>query len=287
MKTFALEDLPPPIVDALARYEVERSMREDGFLSPALELMVPAHVKEHQDWFTLATDVNRLSMAIFLDANGDAHPLDGKGIATRLLARSTDTFAAAVILAQRGLTVQSQSMSRTIFECAFWLGYIANKPKEAAEAFMADELFSRSQRGDLVAKHVEKEEADRIKKKAAADKAKSKEGIGAPQPKTVAERGGMEDAYIFYKALCGFAGHASLTSLDHYVDQTDKESFRLTIGPDIDGIPTTMLHAVMSQTFALRAFSFALERFDTDKESIEAIDDRLMTMMQGMGLSED
>lgn len=104
MKTFALEDLPPEIAEAIAAREVEKAMHEDGFMTPVLEAMVPQHIKEHQDWFNVAQDLNKLAMSIWLDTKMKGHPLGPNAIAGRLMARATDTFAGTVILAQRGLT---------------------------------------------------------------------------------------------------------------------------------------------------------------------------------------
>lgn len=181
MKTFALEDLPPEIVAALAERISEEAMREDGFLSPILDKLIPDHIKTNQEWFDIARDLNRLSLKVWLDTKLEGHPLGPNAIAGRLMARSTDTFASAVILAERGLTIESQSLSRNIYESAFWIGYIVANAEEAAQAFMADELFSRSQRGELVASFLEGEEAEKVREQAAADKAKSKEGVVAPQ----------------------------------------------------------------------------------------------------------
>lgn len=282
MKTFALEGLPPEIVAALAERISEQAMREDGFLSPVLDKLIPDHIKTHQEWFDVARDLNRLSLKVWLDTKMEGHPLGPNGLAGRLMARATDTFASAVILAERGLTIESQSLARNIYESAFWIGYIAATPDEAAQAFMADELFARSQRGDLVAAMLEGEEAEKVREQAAADKAKSKEGVAAPQPKELAKRAGLEDQYPFYKALCGFAGHASITSLHHYVDQTDVESYGLTIGPDVDGIPRALLFATMAQGLTLRAFGAANNRLDQDLPEIEAIDERVGKMLEAM-----
>ncbi len=282
MKTFALEDLPPDIVAALADRISEQAMREEGFLSPILDKLIPDHIKTHQDWFTAAREFNRLGLAIWLDAKMEGHPLGPNAIAGRLMARATDAYASAIILAERGLTVESQNLSRSLFECGFWLGYIGAAPEEAAQAFQNDELLSRSQRKELAAAMATGEEADALRKEAEADKAKSKEGVEPPSPKALAKRAGLEDQYPFYKALCGNAGHASVTSLHHYVDQTSTEGYGLTIGPDVDGIPYALMFAAMAYSLALRAFTAALETFDQYEAQIDAIDQKVVGLMEAL-----
>jgi hypothetical protein len=66
-------------------------------------------------------------------------------VATRLLLRTLSGFQAVVILAERGMGVDAQTLVRGLYENGLWLGFLRLRPAEAVEALLIDEL--RSQRG--------------------------------------------------------------------------------------------------------------------------------------------
>lgn len=266
MKPFDLADLPPDVIESLTEHVLELSIRSDGFLSPLLAVGAPSHAEPHRDWFMVAQDLNRLSLTIWLNTEGRGEWLGPDALVARLIARSNDTFAGAVILAERGLTIESQNLSRVIYECAFWLGYFIKDKTAAAETLLDDDQFSRVKLG-----------FDPIQ-------GRTGKGKRAPMPQPLSQLADMGDDYTFYSALCGIAGHASVSSLGHYGAHIEPTSFGLSFGPDIDGMPRALWFAIRAQMTALRQFSKAAGRdVAEDEKAISEIEQRWFALSQTMG----
>lgn len=265
MKPFDLEDLPPDIIESIRDRLLEQSMRADGFLSPLLAVDAASQTEPHREWFAVAQDLNRLSLMLWQDTEGRGIWLGPDALVARLIARSNDTFAGAVILAERGLTVESQNLSRVIYECAFWIGYFIKDRETAAEALMEDDQFSRVRLG--------------------FEPLNGRQGKGkrAPQPQRLSELAEMGDDYQFYSALCGIAGHASVSSLGHYGAGHEDGSFGLSFGPDTDGMPRALWFAIRAQMVALRQFSIAARKSaEADEVAISNIEQRWFALSQSM-----
>ncbi|QCQ98508.1 DUF5677 domain-containing protein [Brevundimonas sp. SGAir0440] len=265
MKPFDLEDLPPDIIESVRDRLLDQSMRVDGFLSPMLALDAANQTEPHREWFAVAQDLNRLSLLLWQDTEGRGIWLGPDALVVRLIARSNDTFAGAIILAERGLTIESQNLSRVIYECAFWIGYFIKNREAAAEALLEDDQFSRVKLG--------------------LEPLGERKGKGkrAPQPQTLSERAEMGDDYQFYSALCGIAGHASVSSLGHYGAGHEDGSFGLSFGPDIDGMPRALWFAIRAQIVALRKFSIAARNgAEAYEVAISNIEQRWFALSQSM-----
>ena len=265
MKPFDLADLPPDVIQSLTDHVLDQSIRTDGFLSPLLAVGAPSHAEPHRAWFKVAQDLNRLSLAIWLNTEGRGDWLGPDALVARLIARSNDTFAGAVLLAERGLTIESQNLSRVVYECAFWIGYFIKDKTAAAEALLEDDQFSRVKLG------FEPVQGGTGK------------GKRAPMPQALSKLADMEDDYTFYSALCGIAGHASVSSLGHYGSQIAVASFGLSFGPDIDGMPRALWFAIRAQMATLRQFSAAAGRdVEKDEQAISEIEQRWFALSQTM-----
>lgn len=56
------------------------------------------------------------------------------------MARANHTFGGAIIHAERGLTIEANSLSRPLHETGFWLGYLTQTPTDAARDFITEKM---------------------------------------------------------------------------------------------------------------------------------------------------
>lgn len=97
--------MSPPTED-----EVSTEMSRDGFLSPLLDTYKSSIIDAHAEWFDFARRLNQTVVKMWL-----GHPITTEGqlpndpepLAVRLMARSMDGFQAAVIVLERGMTVEA------------------------------------------------------------------------------------------------------------------------------------------------------------------------------------
>jgi hypothetical protein len=112
----------------------DRQMSEgQGFLSPEIAPWIGRHRTENRAWFSLAMDLNSLAHQelLLLEA-----PLeDNKALLAALLfARSLSSFQAAILLAERGMTQDARTITRSCFESVFCFGALRNDPSCPASA---------------------------------------------------------------------------------------------------------------------------------------------------------
>jgi tetratricopeptide (TPR) repeat protein len=202
-----------------------RSIRRDGFLSEAIDFMLPTLRDMHADWFDFAERVNRIGQRIMNSAEtvcvgGTTH--DPLCVGTRLLIRSLSGFQAVVILAERGMAIEAHTLIRGLYENALWLGFLMRSPTEAVDALLVEEMRSRRGRDKALLAQLDRVEApdpvmrarlvDRVEE---ADQAlKGKRGLGIEE---LAAKGDCEDFYMFYKMLSSGSAHPSFHSLSKHL----------------------------------------------------------------------
>ncbi|HXJ92035.1 MAG TPA: DUF5677 domain-containing protein, partial [Terriglobia bacterium] len=74
---------------------------------------------------------------------GKLRSLDPVNISTRLFIRTMSNFQGSVLLAERGMVVEAQTLVRSCYENSFWIGAFFCSPTEALEAFQLDETKSQ------------------------------------------------------------------------------------------------------------------------------------------------
>jgi hypothetical protein len=246
--------LPPDVAQEIANKLVDDGFRAEGFLSPMSTVLIQHLVPANQDWFDLCDRLNRLSQAIWLEAFPDGQRNDANPLSIRLLAKSGHAFQGAVLLAQRGMTAEAQTLARTSLEITFWLGYIVQDAEAASLAFTADECQNGAARSRSLAGLMDAEQAAPFIAAAEHYEAEGAKLPKPPGPKTLAHRAKMTSLYPYYRALCGLAAHPSVASLDRFLE-TDAEGFlRIKIGPDDDGIAWTLMTAINCHLWGLEAF---------------------------------
>src|SRR4051794_5955689 len=103
--------------------EIEVDFRRFGFLCPSVE-----HFKIHfrttmNGWFELADALNELAQSSYSAHLGKLPgrmTTDPVALGLQMMPRCLGGFQAAVILCERGMGIEAQSLIRAIFETAFW-----------------------------------------------------------------------------------------------------------------------------------------------------------------------
>lgn len=239
-----------------------QSIRAEGFLSPAITAFAPSLRAMHAAWFGLAEDINRHGQGLM---NGLESVCQSRSthdpvcLTTRLLMRSLSAFQGAVLLAERGMAVDAETLARGVLENAFWLGYLARTPKEAVAALVAEEQFSQRARDRVLLKDLEQDQADRpalaasLRARIAKADAALKGAKSLSLPDLAARGGGPAD-YFAYKMLSSGAAHASLHSLSKHLASDGEGTWSGHVtGPDADGARRALVLATHALLSGLRA----------------------------------
>lgn len=274
--------LPPDVAQKIANKVVTEGFRKEGFLSPMSTVLIKHLVPENQGWFDLCDELNRFSQSMWLGAMPDGQRHDPNPVSIRLMAKSNQSFQGAVLLAQRGMTPEADTLSRTCLEIAFWLGFLAKEPDVAAALFVADEYKTGAERARLLAELMEEEHAAPFIKIAADYDLRYKNG---PKKLTgireLAKRGGMSGQYAYYRALSGMSAHPSVSSLDKFVEVDPEGFLQHRVGPDDNGIGFSLMTALNVHLWGVEMFNVihATEGADESLNAIRAKRDRMLTDM--------
>lgn len=277
--------LPPDVVQDIANKAVNRGFLEDGFLSPMSTVLINHLVPNNAEWFALSNRLNRLAQMIVNNAIIDGKRDDPKPISVRLMLKSNQSLQGAVLLAQRGMTAEAETLARTCLEITFWLGYLAEKPEEAAALFMADEYKSSSERAKMLAELMDRETAAPFLKIAADADAAYGKGPKKIQIKDVAQRANLASQYPYYRTLCAVSAHPSISSLDKFVQVNEDGLLGFRVGPDDDGIPFALMNTINAHLWGLGFFALinGMEEVEEDLNGIRVERDRLLTAMAWAG----
>lgn len=237
--------------------ETKAALKLDGMLATVVEEFRPYFRAEFPEWFEFVERLNRLGMRVMNDnmAKIDGHEIrDPISLSIRLMTRAAHAYGTAVMLAERGLTIEADTISRTIYETGFWLGYLAKAPKDAAEDFMTEEMQGQLGRDkasrDAMADdpHIVAHLDDQIAK--VAEHKKGRRAV--PRIADIAANGGFPDHYAYYKVLCGVSAHPTLSSTHGYLSEQDEEGFYgLAFGPDSTGIGKSLGFASHAYTMCI------------------------------------
>lgn len=205
------------------------SIAKDGFLSDDVARWIERYRSEHATAFGLAKALNRTGQKLMLSTQPtmEGDTLDARGLTILLFVRVLSNFQGVVLLAERGMVVEARTLARTCLESTFALvaGVKAQDtfiPKMVSHALdartkAANWLLDRANRADFLKADSEEKLREYLAKVEADG-----ETLAAFAIIDMARRSGLEDLYIFYRALSGDAAHPTLDALNRYID--DRES---------------------------------------------------------------
>ncbi|MFZ1963588.1 MAG: DUF5677 domain-containing protein [Roseiarcus sp.] len=252
--------------------EIKSSIRDAGFLSPGIADLVPMYRRQSPAWFDLIEGLNTLGqrqMHRGIEKAAKLSSLDPINIATRLFMRTMSNFQGSVLLAERGMVVEAQTLTRNCYENSFWIGAFLSSPTEALEAFQLDETKSQDSRADaflrIVDEHGDEAAQKETREQFASRREKSKKAaLGLEK---LAKLAGLHPSFAFYKEASASSAHPSLYSIDRYFDKVPSGWQGFVGGPDTPENVTLALsltcHALIG---ALAAFGQLIGQSDDDQK---------------------
>ncbi len=262
-----------------------QSLRRDGFLSEAIDFMLPTLREMHAPWFDFAERTNQLGQRIMNSAETacvgrTTH--DPVSLVTRLLIRSLSTFQGAVILTERGMAIEALTLVRGLYENALWLGFLMRSPVEAVDALILDELRGRRGRDKaLLAQFARSGWPDHVLKArlearvVVADQALK----GKPRLRVedIAEKGDFGDFYTYFKQLSGGSAHPSFYSLSKHLRMNQDGSWSGHVtGPDSEGMAQALTLGTHALLVNLAAFNGVWPGGDGAGEVTDRLEEHLV-----------
>jgi len=248
------------------------TLENSGFLSPQISSWIARHRAANPGWFSLAENLNCVAMRAVQALT--VPPDDNKSfLAALLFMRGLSSFQSALVLAERGMTQDARTITRSCFESVFWLGALRNDAN-LANTLVHDDLGRRAKiarpllelPGDsgLNAEHIEKLERflDEVQNS----------GIEAKQLNIAeaARIAGLTEIYdTYYRGLSNDAAHPSITALNRYAEADQNNNIiGLRWGPDVPDVGLTLSDLCTAFIYLLvwtREF-FAIDNLQEDLE---------------------
>jgi hypothetical protein len=257
----------------MAEDEVEQSLKALGFLSPYVTEFVSTHRKAQPALFGVVDDLNAIGQRQLLrgaDEGIKVSSMSALNIAVRLFIRTMSNFQGSVILIERGMAVEAQTLIRNCYENGFWIGALLSNPTEALEAFKLDEAKSQDSRAGAFVRIVEKHGDDELKaatqQQLSGRRAKVKETPLSVEK--VAQLAGLYPNFAFYKKMSADAAHASLNSIDQYLNVDAEGNWQdgFVLGPVSEKqIGETLILACHALISALAAFGQLIGPSENDQ----------------------
>lgn len=207
---------------------LEQEMRESGFLAPGIRLVTDEIRLAMSKELDLLRDLNRL--AIDMAMKGAAlsiglSTMEPKVLGTLAMMRSLENYQAAVLLIERGMTVEPRILARCIYENAFCIGAAHKQPEEFALALKSDSNASKLAQAKLLMKQQDSMDAESVSKvKEHLDAAG--QGHKTLNISKIAEHAGYESFYLYYRVLSAEVMHLSADSLLRHIDIAEGNTWK-------------------------------------------------------------
>jgi len=238
----SLKSTPP------ARLENVMTIEEQGFLSPDISVWTGKHRAENSQWFELAENLNRIACGLLPHLS--VPPDDNsKFLAALLFMRGLSNYQGAILLAERGMSAEARTLTRSCFETVFCLGALCKDPG-FADRFVQDDADRRKKiaRALLNAPNessgLTQDEKQKLVKLLSDQEASAIESA----PLVIAQaavRADMAGEYdVFYRGLSNDAAHPSVNALNRHVQADENGEVKgLQWGPDVNDVSDTLLVA--------------------------------------------
>jgi hypothetical protein len=230
-------------------------MNRTGYLGGSIQRWIEKHTHENKEWFGLVEDISGLGeqhLSILTTRHDDKRSI----IACLLFLRGLSLIQGAILLSERGLTIEARILVRALFETAFYLGAVKNDP-EFLDALIKNDASQRHKLAREVLKLSERVELDQGAQERLSGFIQriSESDMASLAIYEAAKKAELVDVYnIYYRSLSNDAAHPSITSLNHYVDSTATGRMdALRWGPDVSNIADT-LHQLFVGGFFLLTF---------------------------------
>ena len=239
---------------------------EQGFLSPDIQAWIKKHRTGNQAWFVLAENLNRVGhqQLALVKVPADNNQTF---LMALLFMRGLSSFQGAVLMAERGMTREAGTLTRSCFETMFCLGAVHRDPT-FVDAFIRDDASRRQKLARALLNLPDDSsglESDLSKKltRFLDDLEQSGVQIEPLRIQRAAQLADLIDIYdTYYRSLSNDAAHPSIAALNHHVDADKNGEIKaLRWGPNA----TDVGHALMvACTAAVYLIFWAKEIFHQD-----------------------
>lgn len=230
------------------------TIEETGFLSSEINEAIARHREANRTWFELADELNRVAqrqLSLWSVPADDSRAF----IAALLFMRGLSNFQGAILLAERGMTLEAGILVRSCFETVFCLG-ATHKNKDFAEVLIRDDADRRSKLARVLLKLPDDssglDPADRKKlRRFLDDLVKSGRETTALTTIAAAKLAGLTEIYdTYYRGLSNDAAHPSVVALNRHVDTNEKgEVIGFRWGPSANDVKDTLMAACTASIY--------------------------------------
>ena len=251
------------------------SLADDGYLSRDAGEWIAKHRVEHAEWFALADRLNRVCQRAMLAAqvpDGDNRAL----LVILFFARALSSYQGAVLMIERGMSVEALTLARSCLESSFYLAAVSNDQGFIDRLISLDTAHKRTVATWLTspAAAVTELSADQLDKlRGFVDQVKAAPPAAAPITiKGAADMAGLSEIYeTVYRDLSDRAAHPSLNALLRHIS-LDKQgnAIGLRFGPEADGIEDTILAMATAMFYAVTGLGGIFRHSEDDAAEIDS-----------------
>lgn len=272
------------MVDHVDWDTVEFEFRQNGFLAPSSSAFRDYLRSAMADWLDLAERINRLGQRMYIECS-DHLPgrrlTDPTALGIQMIARCLSGYQGALLLAERGLGVEAQALVRSVFETAFWMGYISSGSNEAISQLRRETLTSEIGLFEAALEHLGSM-ADTTKSEVVRQLATMKSDKQMlptpPKMEELAKAAGYAPSYFFYKELSGAATHLSMKSIHTFLQHDDHgEVVGHQVGPDEEGAGKAVWLGCRGMVLAMDALA-RLPECSSYQDELAALNDELVQL---------
>jgi hypothetical protein len=250
-------------------------LREEAFLAPEMDNWLKVNRGRNREWFALAHEINRLAQELW---NGlpDVVQESSWKFTTRLLyLRGINSFQAAVVLINHGLTVDAGTIARSAFEDLFCLA--ASKNDEALVArLVGAQNVNRKKQARTVAQLPSDLGLEEVKAAKLKEFADTIEGDGQQLNfAEIAEVGKLKPVYdVYYRSLSHDAAHPTLDSLERLLrNSATGQLLGFVVGPDAPDIDRTLAYSCVVGFYLVTTMAQLFENTPAHEKVTALFDD--------------
>jgi hypothetical protein len=222
------------------------SLQTDGYLSTDIGKWIAKHRAEHAAAFALADRLNRVAQQVMLGA--EVPKADNRSLLIVLFfARCLSSFQGALLMVERGMTIEALTLARNCLESSFFLGAVVADAGFADRLVQSDTAHKKKVATWLTSKdaavtELSPEQIENLR--GFLDKLKTAGAPVAPLSiKQAADAAQLSAIYeTVYRDLSDRAAHPSLHSLLRHIELDDHgNAVGLRFGPDAKDLTETIL----------------------------------------------
>lgn len=209
---------------------INKSLNERGFLSPAIEFVQAQYRREYSQAFSEVEELSDIAQALMMAAGirrNEIHML----ASLVFLQRAIRNCQAAIILCERGMVVEAQTLTRTALEVTFYAAALIKDASVYSKIERSGNIAERKQANGIIGtgSTLGLTEDQRVVLQPVIQRGEGDDGkFDAYQAAGVA---GLLPLYeTIYRGFSGTASHATFRSLDSSFVETE-DGFSLVSGP--------------------------------------------------------